>query len=173
MQWNKHWLTGGSFRLVKAISEYLLETYPCYIKGLPNNFKPEKKTWNALSPRLIHTWNVFQQKTKPLQAVEFITHLAKCEPVHKHEEEAFVQWYLKVGWTIFFVFLKSLAKLPWSFAVNKGQNIPLVVQLGIHLFYYRHRLERKGINSWRTTMIVVKKKRKNQERKSDQKCAPN
>ena len=33
---------------------------------------------------------------RALQAVEFITHLAKCEPVHKHEEEAFVQWYLKV-----------------------------------------------------------------------------
>ena len=39
---------------------------------------------------------ILQQKVRPLQAVEFISHLAKCEPVHKHEVEAFVQWYLKV-----------------------------------------------------------------------------
>ena len=38
---------------------------------------------------------VIQQKIRHLQAVEFVGHLAKCEPVHKHEDEAFMQWYLK------------------------------------------------------------------------------
>ena len=36
-----------------------------------------------------------QQKMRPLQAVEFVPHLAKCEPVYKAEEDAYHIWYSK------------------------------------------------------------------------------
>jgi SpoVK/Ycf46/Vps4 family AAA+-type ATPase len=38
---------------------------------------------------------ILQQKMRPLQPVEFIAFLAKCEPIYREEEEAFVQWYAK------------------------------------------------------------------------------
>ena len=38
---------------------------------------------------------VVQQKIRPLQAVEFVGHLAKCEPVYKAEEDAYHIWYAK------------------------------------------------------------------------------
>ena len=38
---------------------------------------------------------VVQQKMRPLQAVEFVPHLAKCEPVYKAEEDAYHIWYSK------------------------------------------------------------------------------
>ena len=38
---------------------------------------------------------VVQQKMRPLQAVEFVPHMAKCEPVYKSEEDAYHIWYSK------------------------------------------------------------------------------
>ena len=35
------------------------------------------------------------QKVRPLQAVEFVGHLAKSEPVFKAEEDAYHIWYAK------------------------------------------------------------------------------
>ena len=38
---------------------------------------------------------LLQQKMRPLQPVEFIGFLAKCEPIYREEEEAYVSWYSK------------------------------------------------------------------------------
>lgn len=38
---------------------------------------------------------LLQQKLRPLQPVEFITYLAKCEPIYREEEEAYTAWYSK------------------------------------------------------------------------------
>ncbi len=38
---------------------------------------------------------LLQQKLRPLQPVEFITFLAKSEPIYREEEEAYVSWYSK------------------------------------------------------------------------------
>lgn len=38
---------------------------------------------------------VLQQKVRPLQPVEFIGPLAKCEPIYREEEEAYIAWYSK------------------------------------------------------------------------------
>ncbi len=38
---------------------------------------------------------ILQQKMRPLQPVEFIAYLAKCEPVYREEAEAYTSWYSK------------------------------------------------------------------------------
>ena len=38
---------------------------------------------------------ILQQKMRPLQPIEFIGFLAKCEPIYKEEQEAYLQWYSK------------------------------------------------------------------------------
>ena len=38
---------------------------------------------------------ILQQKMRPLQPIEFIGFLAKCEPIYKEEEEAYIAWYSK------------------------------------------------------------------------------
>ena len=32
---------------------------------------------------------------RPLQPVEFIAYLAKCEPIYREEESAYINWYSK------------------------------------------------------------------------------
>ena len=38
---------------------------------------------------------LLQQRQRPLQPVEFIAFLAKCEPIYREEEEAYGSWFSK------------------------------------------------------------------------------
>ena len=44
---------------------------------------------------------VLQQKMRPLQPVEFISHLAKFEPIYREEQDAYYTWVSKLMWFSF------------------------------------------------------------------------